>query len=305
MENICIAGASGFLGKNLSHYLSSSGYNILPISLRDEKWENQIDNNCEAIINLVGKAHDHDGKSSEKEYYEVNLDCTKMLFNAFLKSSSVLFLHVSSLAAVEESEAQDELDESAACNPISWYGISKRRAEEWLMSQTLPQGKKLIIVRPPMVHGAGDKGNLGLLYKLISKGIPYPLASFDNRRSFISVENFCYFLDQIIIGEQKLTSGIYHVSDDESISTNEIIDIIKRVTNKKVINLSIPKSIIKLIAKTGDFLPIPLNSKRLKKMTSNLLVSNAKIKTLLSIDKLPLTAEKGLEKTIESFRSQV
>ncbi|WP_398454963.1 NAD-dependent epimerase/dehydratase family protein [Sphingobacterium thalpophilum] len=303
MENICIAGASGFLGKNLSRYLSSSGYNILPISLRDEKWENQIVNNCEAIINLVGKAHDHDGKSSEKDYYDVNVDCTKKLFNAFLKSKSALFLHISSLAAVEESEAQYALDELAPCNPISWYGRSKRCAEEWLMSQTLPAAKKLVIIRPPMVHGAGDKGNLGLLYKLISKGIPYPLASFDNKRSFISTENFCYFLNQIIIGQQKLTSGIYHVCDDEPISTNEIIDIIKRVTNKKVINLSIPKILIKLIAKSGDFLPIPLNSKRLKKMTSNLLVSNAKIKTLLSIDKLPLTAGEGLEKTIESFRS--
>src|SRR5690606_37898463 len=103
--------------------------------------------------------------------------------------------------------------EDSSCNPISWYGHSKRTAEKWLLEQHLPPGKKLVILRPPMVHGPGDKGNLGLLYKLISKGIPYPLASFDNRRSFISIDNFSFFIEQIITHHEKMDSGIYHIAD--------------------------------------------------------------------------------------------
>src|SRR5690606_36290322 len=145
--------------------------------------------------------------------------------------------------------------------------------EQWLMKQELPENKKLIILRPPMVHGPGDKGNLGLLYKLIAKGIPYPLSSFNNRRSFISIDNFIYFVREIIDKQERLKSGIYHISDDEPVSTKEIIAIIKDVTGKNTMNIAFPKFVVKGIAKIGDLLPIPLNSKRLKKMTSNLLVS--------------------------------
>src|SRR5690606_12663074 len=105
---------------------------------------------------------------------------------------------------------------------------------------------------PPMVHGPGDKGNLALLYKLISKGIPYPLSSFDNSRSFISIDNFSFFIQQIIEHQDKLDSGIYHIADDESISTKEIIEIIKNVTGKNVPNIALPKFLVKGIAKIGD-----------------------------------------------------
>lgn len=296
---IGIIGASGFIGENLLRALNhSEGF-----SLRKDGWQKQL-SSASVIVNLVGKAHDHDGTGTEQDYYYANVELAKQVFNAFLESSVNLLIHVSSLAALEEFESSIPLTESDKCNPVSWYGKSKREAEEWLFAQELPVGKKLLILRPPMVHGPGDKGNLGLLYKLISRGIPYPLASFDNKRSFISIDNFSFFIQQIIENREKLDSGIYHIADDEVISTKELIAIIKNVTGKKVPNIALPKLLVQGMAKVGDILPIPLNSKRLKKMTSNLLVSNAKIKNALHIDKLPLTAKQGLELTIRSFRSQ-
>src|SRR5690606_22094138 len=210
--------------------------------------------------------------------------------------------HVSSLAALEEFQSDKFLVEKDSCNPQSWYGKSKRAAEEWLLSQEIPKGKKLIIVRPPMVHGPGDKGNLGLLYKLISKGIPYPLAAFDNSRSFISIDNFTFFIKQIIERYEVLENGIYHIADDEPISTHEIINIIKTENRKTIPNIALPKFWVRALAKIGDILPFPLNTKRLKKMTSDLLVSNAKIKKALGINNLPLTAKEGLTITIKSFK---
>lgn len=296
---VSIIGASGFIGQNLLESLSLN-YNTEAISLRESVWNNSVQDS-DVIINLVGKAHDLNGSATERDYYYANVELAKQVYEAFVDSNIKLLIHVSSLAAIEEFESFDLLKETDNCNPVSWYGTSKREAEKWLLGQELPIDKKLIILRPPMVHGAGDKGNLGLLYKLISKGIPYPLSSFDNNRSFISIDNFCHYIEQIIENPSKLKSGIYHIADDEPISTKEIIAIIKKVTNKNVPDLALPKGIVNAIAKVGDVFPIPLNSKRLRKLTSDLLVSNEKIKNALGIEKLPLTAKEGLKKTIRSF----
>lgn len=300
MESVIIFGASGFIGQNLLKNLSSS-FDVKAISLRNDGWKTTI-KDSEIFVNLVGKAHDHKGTATDADYFYANLDLAKEIFNEFIQSNAKLLIHISSLAAIEEFESNNPLSESQKANPQSFYGKSKRAAEEWLLAQDLPQNKKIVILRPPMVHGPGDKGNLVLLYKLISKGIPYPLASFDNSRSFISIDNFSFFIKEIIKKQDQIVSGIYHVSDDEPISTNQIIEIIKKIENKSVMNLSIPKAIVNGLAKVGDVIPIPLNTKRLKKMTSNLILSNQKIKKALKIEKLPLSAEQGLELTIKSFK---
>ena len=300
--NIIILGASGFIGKNLTQKLSE-GFKIINVSLRNENWRNQL-NGAEVLINLVGKAHDHKGTATESDFFHANLELTKQIFDSFKKSDSKVLIHISSLAALEETESNKALVETDHTNPQSFYGKSKREAEKWLLEQDLPNNKKIIILRPPMVHGPGDKGNLGLLYKLISKGIPYPLAAFNNKRSFISIDNFSYFIEEIINKHSDLDSGIYHIADDEAISTSSIIEIIKKIENKSVPNLSLPKPLVKLLAKVGDVIPFPLNTIRLKKMTSDLILSNQKIKSALGINQLPLTAEEGIIKTIKSFKNK-
>ncbi|WP_291066238.1 MULTISPECIES: NAD-dependent epimerase/dehydratase family protein [unclassified Empedobacter] len=298
--SILIFGSTGFIGKNLVSFLQTN-YVVNEISLRDVNWKNKI-NNQDVFINLIGKAHDNKGIAKAEDFYFANVELTKQIFDTFVNSNAKILIHISSLAALEELESEKALDEEANSNPQSFYGKSKRAAEEWLLEQSLPSNKKVIILRPPMVHGPGDKGNLGLLYKLISKGIPYPLASFDNKRSFISIDNLSFFVKEIIEKQYLLQSGIYHITDDEPISTMQIINVIKKVESRDVMNLSIPKFIVKGLAMVGDVIPIPLNSLRLKKMTSNLILSNQKIKTALNIKQLPLSAEEGIIKTIKSFK---
>lgn len=294
-----IIGYSGFIGNNLMNSLSTM-HSITPISLRKMDWKENL-HESDVFINLVGKAHDHKSIAKESDYYYANVYLAKEIFNEFIKSNAYLLIHVSSLAALEEFESDKYLAETDICDPKSWYGKSKRAAENWLLKQKIPEGKKLIIVRPPMVHGPGDKGNLEQLYKLISKGIPYPLASFNNLRSFISIDNFSFFINEIILKSNLLKNGIYHIADDQAVSTKEIIRIIKSENNKNIPNISLPKFFVRCIAKVGDYFPLPLNSIRLKKMTSNLLVSNLYIKSILNIEDLPLSAIEGLKITIKSF----
>ena len=152
-----------------------------------------------------------------------------------------------------------------------------------------------------MIHGEGDKGNLTLLYKIISKGIPYPLGAFQNSRTFISVDNVVFLINEIIKKHTEMKGGVYHITDDEPLSTQKIIEIIGAAKGKKPLILSPPKFLINSLAKMGDMISLPINSKRLKKMTSNLIVSNQKIKKELHLDSLPMSAENGMKKTIESF----
>lgn len=298
---IAIFGGSGFVGKNLIKTLHLK-FDVHEVSLRSSSWQKTIDKETDIMINLVGKAHDHKGTATEKDYYFANVELAKQIVEEFKNSDAGLLIHVSSIAALEELGSDKPLEEVDGCHPVSLYGKSKREAEKLLLDNDLPENKKIIIIRPPMIHGPGDKGNLGLLYKMISKGIPYPLASFENDRSFLSIENFCYYVEKIIAKQREIPSGIYHVCDDEAVSTKEIIEIIGAVTNKKTVNLSIPKIIVQKMAKLGDRIPFPLNTKRLKKMTSNLLVSNKKIKMSLGIEQLPVSAKEGLIKTIKSFQ---
>jgi nucleoside-diphosphate-sugar epimerase len=84
------------------------------------------------------------------------------------------------------------LTEEVEPKPLTHYGKSKLMAEEYILSQPLSVGKSYYILRPCMIHGPGNKGNLNLLYQIVQKGIPYPLAAFENKRSFLSIENLCF-----------------------------------------------------------------------------------------------------------------
>ena len=151
-----------------------------------------------------------------------------------------------------------------------------------------------------MIHGPGNKGNLNLLHKIVSKGIPWPLGSFDNQRSFCSIDNLSFVIKNLI--EKKIQTGIYQIADDEPLSTNQLVTLIAQSLDKKSKVWNINQSLIKSLAKTGNILHLPLNTERLKKLTESYVVSNEKIKKALGIKNMPVSARDGMMKTLESFR---
>lgn len=296
---VTITGASGFVGKNLSNFLKDNNYNIQNLSLRN-KWE--INKNTKTIIHLAGKAHDTANTSQEEEYLKVNTELTKNLFDEFLDSNIKDFIYFSSVKATADT-VNGILDEENMSNPQTHYGKSKLFAEEYLLSKNLPEDKRLFIIRPCMIHGPGNKGNLNLLYKVVEKGIPWPLAAFENKRSFLSIDNL-NFLVYEILKNKNVPSGIYNFADDRSISTNDLIKVIGRASGRKSRLWKLPSGMISSVAKLGDILKLPLNSERLKKLTESYEVSNEKIKHVLDIKNLPVSAEDGLLKTIKSFKNK-
>jgi nucleoside-diphosphate-sugar epimerase len=136
---------------------------------------------------------------------------------------------------------------------------------------------------------------------VVRKGIPWPLGAFENRRTFTSIENVCFTVQGLMT--QNVPSGIYNLGDDESLSTNELIEEICKSLGKKAHIWHLPKQIMSGIAQVGGWLHLPLNPDRLQKLTESYVSSNDKIKKALGIDKMPIDARQGLQRTLESFKS--
>ena len=100
---------------------------------------------------------------------------------------------------------------------------------------------------------------------------------------------------------KSVPSGIYHMGDDEALSTNELIAVICEAMGKKAHIWRLPKGLMNGIAKLGGWLHLPLNPLRMQKLTENYVVSNAKIKAALGIEQMPVRAKDGLMETIKSF----
>ena len=102
--------------------------------------------------------------------------------------------------------------------------------------------------------------------------------------------------------KENIASGIYHVGDDEPLSTNELIGLISKSVGKKSRIWKLPKGLMDTAARVGGVLHLPLNKDRLQKLTENYVVSNDKIKHALGIDRMPVSTKEGMRKTLESFR---
>ena len=151
-----------------------------------------------------------------------------------------------------------------------------------------------------MIHGPNNKGNLNLLYNLVSKGIPWILGAFKNKRSYCSIDNLLFIINELI-KNKTIPSGVYNVADDGNLSTNEIISLISNSNNLKPFIINLSPFIVKFIAKIGDIIPLPLNSERLKKLTESYMVSNEKLKKYIGKE-LPLTSRVGIINTFKTFK---
>lgn len=276
---ILMTGSHGFVGSNLIEALSGE-YEIIRWNAREDKAMPDVD----AVIHLAGLAHDTKHTTEAEAYFKVNTVLTQQIYNRFLESSAKKFIFFSSIKAQDGDTA---------------YAKSKKAAEEIIIKNEelrMKNGQSTYILRPCMIHGKGNKGNLNLLVKWVKKGLPWPLAAFENKRSFASMGNMTYVVSELL--KKNVESGIYIICDDEAVSTNELIELICKCMGKKAHLWRIPQGLMKGIAKMGDALHLPLNSERLGKLTENYVVDNQKIKQAFGIGKMPLNAKDGLQQTV-------
>ena len=309
---ILITGIHGFVGSNMVAALKGKheiyGLDIVSPDkdgiVKTYSWANLetgLALEIDAIIHLAGKAHDTNNQAAADVYFKINTELTQKIYDYYLKSSASKFIFFSTVKAAADYVLGDVLTEDVIPNPVGPYGESKIKAEEYILANKPIDGnKKVYILRPCMIHGQGNKGNLNLLYSVVKKGIPWPLGAFENRRTFTSIDNLTDVINGLL--SMPVESGIYNMADDEAVSTNELIYLICDSLGKKTHIWKISKAFITYCAKVGGVLHLPLNLDRLHKLTENYVVSNAKIKSALRIEKMPVSAKEGLKKTLDSFK---
>ena len=303
--NILISGICGFVGTNLIKVLKKVhtlyGLDIIDVEkqmdIKRFSWTEfepsafplQTLPKFDVIIHLAGKAHDTKNQSAAQSYFDINTGLTQKIFDFFLESSAKKFVFFSSVKAAADSVVGDMLTEDVVPAPVGPYGESKIAAENYILDKLKVENGKLkanpyddkqvYILRPCMIHGSGNKGNLNLLYNVVRKGVPWPLGAFENRRSFTSIDNLCYVVEGLLTKE--VASGIYHMGDDEALSTNKLIALMCRALERKPHIWKINRGLMEFCARLGTLLHLPLNAERLRKLTENYVVSNAKIKAAL------------------------
>ena len=320
MPTVLITGAYGFVGSNLSAYLVNQGIEVWALDVagagttdvyrRRFTWDGletipwkQVD----AVVHLAGKAHDTRRTSEAQSYFEINAGLTRRVLDAWKAGSAAaapgsprrrIFILFSSVKAVADA-VDGVLTEDTTPTPRTPYGESKLAAEA-IVQQHRQAGFCPYILRPCMIHGRGNKGNLNLLFQVAARGLPWPLGAFDNRRSFASVGNVCAVVAGLLEGQAE--PGVYQVADDEALSTNELIRLMAETLGRRPRILMIPPAGIRWAARIGDWLHLPLDSERLKKLTESYVVSNEKIKRALGWERMPVTAREGLRVTFEALR---
>jgi nucleoside-diphosphate-sugar epimerase len=309
MPRIFITGVTGFVGSNLvKHFSSIPDFSVIGHSRDVGRAEKQFqafqikivndfsaalldELNIDYVIHLAGIAHDLSNQYKPEDYDRVNYEGTKGVYDEFLQSRASKFIFVSSIKAAVDI-AQELVTEEVTPNPVTDYGKSKLKAEQYIQSRASIAGKDFYILRPAMIHGPGNKGNLNLLYRFAKTGIPFPFGAFENQRSFLSIDNFIFVVQQLL--QREIPSGLYHLADEGFLSTKDLYKEIISALGKRPRVWRVPKGWIQLAARISG------KKHFLTKLTEDMMVSNKKILTTLKVN-LPVIARDGISKTIKSF----
>ena len=287
--NIAVSGASGFIGRALITKLIKEGHQVFglvrnkitcydPIYYKNILVEDISKNivfdekiKIDILYHLAAKTHSK--SNNYKEYYDVNVLGLKSLLNILkpLKIKKIIML--SSIKVNGEGFLNNDnyYSEMSKNNPLDNYGISKLEAENLLKTFCIGNNINFVILRPPLVYGAGVKGNLKKLMYYIDKNIPLPIIKTANNRSLISLRNLVSAL--IIVALNDNANGqTYLVSDDLPISVENLYKNIAIIMKKKLF-------LIKFYSLFFKILLWPFGKAKLvEKISSSLIIDNAKIK---------------------------
>ncbi len=246
-KTLMITGASGFIGTNFIEKYTDE-FNIIPVCLIENKPEDLDYTGVDCILHLAALVHQMNGAPEEK-YFEVNTELTKRLADKAKESGVGHFVFYSTVKVYGyDGDLQNPnfiLDEKSPCNPNDPYGKSKYEAEKYL--ETLQSDNfKVGVIRPPMVYGAGVKGNMLSLIKMVDKVSILPFNYDEFKRSIVYIDNLLEITKAMIVEEK---SGIIIPQDTSAVSIKEIIEGIAEGLGKKVFLFRFPSFIFGLLVK--------------------------------------------------------
>jgi len=233
---IAVTGADGFIGRELCGVLRSSGHEVKTLgrsnqcgtsSLADRMGWRGVLSGVDAVIHLAGRAHvmKETVHHPLDEFRKINVDGTLCVAQAAVDAGIRRFVFVSSIGVLGSDSGSAAFSEETAPAPAEPYAVSKHEAELALRRLEARTGLEVVIVRPPLVYGAHVKGNFYRLLRLVAMGIPLPLGSVANHRSFVGVTNLSELL-LLCASRQIGAQRLYVVSDGHDLSTPELLGML-------------------------------------------------------------------------------
>ena len=316
---IILIGGSGFIGNKLAKKLIEKNFNILildknkpssfaeyfrffDVSNKDSFQEDLFESN-DIIINLAAVHKDNE----EKHTYElVNVDGSKNICNLAEKKNIKHIIFISSVAVY--GFAKENTDENGRINPFNEYGKSKAKAEKVFLDwrEALKDSRKLCIIRPTVVFGPGNRGNVFNLINQIVRNRFLMIGDGKNIKSLAYVDNLVEFILFMLSRNEK--KEIFNYADKPDLDMNGLISLIKEKTNKKsFINIRIPRFFIPLVGHSFDLISKVISKElsisyiRLRKFVETTMFSSSFEKIGF---KAPYSIQEGLNKTLEKDFSE-
>jgi nucleoside-diphosphate-sugar epimerase len=239
---VLVTGATGFIGRSLSPALRARGHEVRGVGREIVSLQAPL-TGCHAVVHLANIAH---SRASRDLLWRVNVDGTRSVAEQAVSAGVRRFLYVSSIKASGEETRDRPFDGTESPAPGGPYGEAKLAAERALSDIGRRSGLEIVIMRPPLVYGAGVKANFLALMRAIDAGWPLPFASIQNRRSLIYAENLCDAIAKCIEAPQA-AGRTYVVGDGLPVSTPQLCDAIGKALGRPARIMRFPVAVLKLL----------------------------------------------------------
>lgn len=292
---VLVTGATGFVGKHLCRYLLAQGWRVRAVgrqasfALQDPALEyyqiGDIDSQTDwkdtlkgvdVVVHLASRVHQMKEKKMQslEIYQEVNVRGTRQLAKAAIQHHVKRFIYLSTVKVNGEKTIDMPFRAEEQPRPQDAYSLSKLQAELILQEESRRSGMEWVIIRPTLIYGAQVKGNFRRLINLSKTYLPLPFASIKNKRSLVSIDNLCHFIE-CCLTHRNAPGEIFLISDDEDVSTPQIIKMLRKAKGRWSGLFYFPVGLLKLI---GFFC---LCSGQISRLTESLQVNIEKTKRLL------------------------
>jgi len=308
---ILSTGSTGFVGKALISALhtkrheisapmrnqseSSASFNSFVIGDIDAttNWSAAL-HGADAVVHLAARVHvmSENARDPLREFRRVNTDGTLNLARQAATAGVRRFIFLSTIGVNGNSTSPGKFfTETSTSLPHDPYSVSKLEAEVGLRSIAASSGMEVVIIRPTLVHGSKAPGNFGKLTRLVSKSLPLPLASIDNRRSLVGIDNLVDFIITCL-EHPAAANETFLVSDGEDLSTPDLIRRMARAMNLPARLLPVPKSVLMTAA--------AMLGKRdmAQRLCGSLQVDISKARALLGWNP-PVSVDEGLRRAVK------
>jgi nucleoside-diphosphate-sugar epimerase len=313
---ILVTGATGFVGKAvLQHLLATDEIQRVAVAVRGsgEEWPDRVLQyvvgdlasstdwsmaltGVSSVVHCAARVHVMNEKAENPihEFRSINVQGTLNLARQAAASGVRRFVFISSIKVNGEGTyegAPFKADDMPA--PVDPYGISKMEAEQGLREIAAFSAMEVVIIRPPLVYGPGVKGNFAALMRLLRRGVPLPLGAIHNKRSLVALYNL---VDLIVVclTHPAAANQTFLVSDNEDISTTELLCRLGRIIDSRTFLIPVPASCLKLGALLGGKRNVA------QRLCGSLQVDIEKTCQLLGWHP-PITLTQGLKKVVEGI----